>query len=88
MNQIILNIEDDEEEVYSFSNFELVYYPSKVVDVLTEEDFVAVDNVDTFITVKKIEDSYFLIAGNVNLLISEEDYILMLDFLKEKGLAN
>lgn len=88
MNQIILNIEDDEEEVYSFSNFELVYYPSKVVDVLTEEDFVAVDNVDTFITVKKIEDSCFLIAGNVNLLISEEDYILMLDFLKEKGFAN
>lgn len=88
MNQIILDIEDDEEEVYSFSNFELVYYPSKVVDVLTEEDFVAVDNVDTLITVKKIEDSYFLIAGSVNLLISEEDYILMLDFLKEKGFAN
>lgn len=66
-----LNMEEDDEHVFSFDTFEVVYHKDSGFYVLSEEGYFPFKDINDLI---RIEDGYILKEDEDTLVISEEEF--------------
>ena len=86
MSNLIFSIDDREEEVYKFSNFDLIIYTDKSADIMTENDCYFYRTIED-IKIVKSEINYGLATKEGIFSLSHEDYEKLENLIKEKNVS-